>query len=93
MTTVRTRAMPLTTPQMMTFICRTIDTRPGLSRLTKKLLVFLFAIFSVAVYAQNQSAAGLNSLENFVKNTKSGRATFTQLVTSPAKEGQQAKTK
>ena len=36
---------------------------------------------------------GLQSLENFVKNTKSGRASFTQVVTSPAKEGQVAKTK
>jgi outer membrane lipoprotein carrier protein len=33
------------------------------------------------------------SLENFVKNTKSGRAAFTQVVTSPAREGQVAKTK
>ena len=38
-------------------------------------------------------ANGLKDLENFVKNTKSGRAAFTQVVTSPAKEGQVAKVK
>ena len=32
-------------------------------------------------------AAGLESLENFVKTTRSGRASFTQVVTSPPKEG------
>ncbi|MDO9402673.1 MAG: outer membrane lipoprotein chaperone LolA [Polaromonas sp.] len=40
-----------------------------------------------------QSGAGLESLENFVKNTRSGRAVFTQTVTSPAKDGQATKTK
>ena len=38
-------------------------------------------------------ANGIKDLENFVKNTKSGRAAFTQVVTSPAKEGQVAKVK
>lgn len=53
-------------------------------------------MFSVAVSAQNTSTTGtkdLESLENFVRNTKSGRAVFTQIVTSPVKEGQTAKTK
>ena len=56
----------------------------------------VFAITSVAVCAQEQSSTSLNSLislENFVKNTKSGRAAFTQVVTSPAKDGQTPKTK
>ena len=35
----------------------------------------------------------MESLESFVKTTKAGRATFTQVVTAPAKEGQTAKTK
>ncbi|MES2361657.1 MAG: outer membrane lipoprotein chaperone LolA [Pseudomonadota bacterium] len=48
---------------------------------------------SIAVSAQTTPATGLESLESFVKNTKSGRAAFTQVVTSPAKEGQVAKTK
>ncbi len=41
----------------------------------------------------NAPQNGLQNLENFVKNTKSGRAVFTQIVTSPAKEGQVAKSK
>lgn len=38
-------------------------------------------------------AGGLESLEAFVKNTKSGRAEFTQTVTPPAREGQSARVK
>lgn len=38
-------------------------------------------------------ADGLKSLENFVKTAHSGRAAFTQVVTSPAREGQAAKVK
>jgi outer membrane lipoprotein carrier protein len=38
-------------------------------------------------------ASGLDSLENFVKSAKSGRAEFTQVVTGPAKEGQGARSK
>ena len=52
-----------------------------------------FAIISIAACAQEISATGIKDLENFVKNTKSGRAAFTQVVTSPAKEGQAAKVK
>ena len=54
------------------------------------------ATFSIAAYAQGTGASGTNglqSLENFVKNTKSGRASFTQVVTSPSKDGQAAKVK
>ncbi|MDO9258641.1 MAG: outer membrane lipoprotein chaperone LolA [Pseudomonadota bacterium] len=53
----------------------------------------LFAVFAIAASAQVNTASGLESLEAFVKNTKSGRAVFTQVVTSPAREGQTAKTK
>ena len=42
----------------------------------------------LACCAVSAGATGLQSLELFVKNVKSGRAEFTQLVTSPAKEGQ-----
>ena len=38
-------------------------------------------------------AGGLDSLEQFVKGTRTGKATFTQVVTAPAKEGQSARTK
>ena len=59
----------------------------------RPLLLALFATISIAAGAQTTGAEGLKSLENFVKTTKSGRAAFTQVVTSPAKEGQTAKTK
>lgn len=62
----------------------------------KCLSIGLLATISIAASAQETSAAGSNglqSLENFVKNTKSGRATFNQVVTSPAKEGQTPKVK
>jgi outer membrane lipoprotein carrier protein len=38
-------------------------------------------------------ASGMEALENFVKTAKTGRADFTQVVTSPPKEGQAARTK
>ncbi len=45
--------------------------------------------FSAAV----ANASGLDSLEQFVKTAKTGRAEFTQVVTAPAKEGQVARSK
>ncbi|WP_225781029.1 outer membrane lipoprotein chaperone LolA [Xenophilus sp. Marseille-Q4582] len=39
------------------------------------------------------SAAGMASLEAFVKNARSGRAEFTQTVTPPAREGQPPRAK
>lgn len=38
-------------------------------------------------------ADGLDSLEAFLRTAKSGRAEFTQVVTSPAREGQGARTR
>ena len=38
-------------------------------------------------------ADGLKDLEDFVRNTKSGRAEFTQVVTSPPKAGESARSK
>ena len=63
------------------------------SHFSKFLLGLSFAIISVAACAQEQGATALKDLEIFVKNTKSGRAAFTQVVTSPAKEGQTPKVK
>ncbi len=63
---------------------------------SKLLVASSFAIISVAACAQESGATGLNGLKNletFVQNTKSGRAAFTQVVTSPPKEGQAAKVK
>lgn len=53
----------------------------------------LLATFAVAAFALSAQASGLDSLENFVKSAKSGRAEFTQIVTSPAREGQTARSK
>lgn len=61
--------------------------------LTTLLVAIPFAMFSIASSAQQQGAAGLQGLENFVKTTKSGRAAFNQVVTSPGKDGQTPKTK
>ncbi len=51
------------------------------------------ALLFIASYACISSATGLNSLEVFVKTVKTGRADFTQVVTSPAKEGQAPRVK
>jgi outer membrane lipoprotein carrier protein len=54
----------------------------------KNILAALLAICAVAVHA-----SGLDSLESFLKNVKSGRAAFTQVVTSPARQGEAPKTR
>jgi outer membrane lipoprotein carrier protein len=43
------------------------------------------AIFSIALCAASAWASGLENLENFIKNAKSGKSEFTQTVTSPAR--------
>lgn len=48
----------------------------------------LIATFSIAVCALAARADGLESLELFIRTTASGRADFTQTVTSPPREGQ-----
>lgn len=50
-------------------------------------------LWSTMVCCTLASADGLQSLEAFVKTVKSGRAEFTQVVTSPTREGQQPKVK
>jgi outer membrane lipoprotein carrier protein len=50
-----------------------------------KYLVKYFAILFIALKAINTPAAGLNALENFLKLTQTGKAEFSQVVTSPAK--------
>jgi outer membrane lipoprotein carrier protein len=44
-------------------------------------------------WAAAAQAGGLEALEQFVKNARSGRAEFTQVVTAPAREGQAARSK
>ena len=45
------------------------------------------AVFVMAMSSPAVLASGLDGLESFIKNTRSGRATFTQVVTSPPREG------
>lgn len=56
----------------------------------KRLLVTAVLI---ATGASNTWATGLNSLEDFVKAVKTGKADFTQVVSSPAKDGQAPRVK
>ncbi len=51
------------------------------------------AVCSLAFCSSLALASGLDSLEQFVKSAKTGRAEFTQVVTAPAKEGQTARSK
>ncbi|BCO26486.1 outer-membrane lipoprotein carrier protein [Rhodoferax lithotrophicus] len=51
------------------------------------------ALLMIATYACISSATGLNSLEVFIKTVKTGKADFSQVVTSPAKDGQAPRVK
>ena len=76
--------------------CPTLLLPASLSRFhtsCRALVAVAIATFSIAASAQLATASGLESLETFVKNTKSGRAVFSQVVTSPARDGQVPKTK
>lgn len=53
----------------------------------------LIATVLIAASGLSARAGGLESLENFVRTAKSGRADFTQVVTAPAREGQAARSK
>ena len=53
----------------------------------------LAALLVAAVVPMAAWADGLQSLENFMRTAKAGQAQFTQTVTSPAKEGQSARSK
>ncbi len=53
----------------------------------------LIATFSIAACALVARADGLESLGLFIRSTASGRADFTQVVTSPAREGQAARSR
>ena len=57
--------------------------------MTKRLLT----TFLLAACAQVASADGLQSLEGFMMGAKTGRADFSQTVTSPGKDGQAPKVK
>ncbi len=53
----------------------------------------LFAVLSIAACAMTAKADGLGALELFIRTATSGRADFTQVVTSPPREGQVARTR
>jgi outer membrane lipoprotein carrier protein len=54
----------------------------------------LTAIFLTTLFTASAASAGaLDSLEDFVKTAKSGRADFTQVVTSPGRDGQAGRSK
>ena len=59
------------------FWCRSVQSKLSMFK--------YFVILFIAIQAVNTPAAGLNSLENFLKSTQSGKADFSQVVTSPAK--------
>ena len=52
------------------------------------LLVTLLMAVSVSASAQPVTNSGMDSLEKFVSETRSGRANFVQTVTSPARAGE-----
>ena len=58
-----------------------------------KKLITTMAILACASFAQSAAAGGMESLENFVKTAKSGRAEFSQVVTAPGRDGQSARSK
>lgn len=53
----------------------------------------LFTSICVVTFALAANADGLEALESFIKTTSSGRADFTQVVTSPSREGQAVRSK
>ena len=53
----------------------------------------LITTMAILACSQIAIAGGMESLENFVKSAKSGRADFSQVVTAPAREGQAARSK
>ena len=53
----------------------------------------IFATLFIAATAQLASADGLKSLESFMQGTQAARAEFTQVVTTPGKDGQPARQK
>jgi outer membrane lipoprotein carrier protein len=61
--------------------------------LGESLMKKLFATLALAALAAAAHAGPMETLENFVRSARSGRADFTQVVTAPPKEGQPARSK
>ena len=60
---------------------------------TGVVLAALLAVVSVSASAQPAPNNGMDSLEKFVTETRSGRADFVQTVTSPARTGEAPRVK
>lgn len=52
-----------------------------------------FATLFIACFAQLAGAGGLDALETYVRSAASGKAEFTQVVTSPGRQGQAPRTR
>ncbi len=63
------------------------------SRFARSMVQLWAATCVLAWAASTAHASGMDSLEQFVKSAKTGRAEFSQVVTAPAKEGQAARSK
>jgi outer membrane lipoprotein carrier protein len=61
--------------------------------LGESLMKKLFATLALAALAAAAHAGPMETLENFVRSARSGRADFTQVVTAPPREGQPARSK
>jgi outer membrane lipoprotein carrier protein len=53
----------------------------------------LFAGLALSALAVAAHAGAIETLENFIRTAKSGRAEFTQVITAPPKDGQAGRTK
>jgi outer membrane lipoprotein carrier protein len=51
------------------------------------------ALLALALATQLAQATGMEALEAFIRNTQSGRAQFTQVVTAPSRDGQAGRSK
>ena len=56
--------------------------------MTKRIIAALLCFAAAAAHA-----SGLDALDHFIKSTRSGRASFTQVVTGPAHAGQPGRTR
>lgn len=92
---------PFSSSRLGSIFLQTVVTGTARARLTG---LFAFMAIAASTVAAPQAAGaqpaavaapgtGLTSLENFVKTTQSGRASFSQVVTSPSRDGQAAKTR
>ena len=53
----------------------------------------LFAGLALSALVLAAHAGAMESLENFIRNAKTGHADFTQVITAPSKDGQAARSK